>query len=233
MTAVASTMTLEHGVAGLSLIVAPALLLLSDLIDSPPSEAGELASVAHSPGRHQASALVGLLAVLLLVPATLTLARLVRPRRPLMAWLGASLAIVGAVGLAAHFAFRLPTVEMARSGADRAQMQVLYDRIEGNAAIAGVILVGIAGTYFGQVVLTIGLRRARLVPIWVPALLALALPVSAVATSPIASDPILLVALGWVGAIVLRMPQAEWDRPDRLVPKARPEHSDQVETVLP
>jgi hypothetical protein len=231
MTPVASTMTLERVVGGLSLIVAPALLLLGDLIDSRPSEAGELASVAHSPGRHQAWALVGLLAVVLLVPATLTLFRLARPRRPLMAWLGGSLAIVGAVGLAAHFALNLATVEMARSGADT-QMQALFDRIEGNAAVAAVILLGIAGTYFGQVVLTLGLWRARLAPVWVPALLALALPVSAAATSPIASDPIFLVALGWVGLIVLRMPRGVWDRPAGFISEARVDVSNKVDAAL-
>jgi hypothetical protein len=45
--------------------------------------------------------MIGLLAVILLVPATLALVRLLRPARPLLARLGGSLAIIGVVDIAA------------------------------------------------------------------------------------------------------------------------------------
>jgi DNA-binding CsgD family transcriptional regulator len=38
------------------------------------------------------------------------------------------------------------------------------------------------------------------------------LAVSVIATTPIPSEAVFVLALGWIGAIVLRMPQAEWER---------------------
>jgi len=223
--------TFERTAAGLSLIAAPALLLVADLIDSHPDAAGDTAAVVADPGRHQAWALVGLLGVLLLVPATLALVTLTRSRRPVLALVGGSLAVAGFVALAAQRGFHLVIVEMARGGADRAEMQALFDRVEGNAGVVLVVVFAIVGTFFGQLLLCVGLWRAQVVPIWVPALVLLELPVSAAASSPIASDPFALLALGWIGLIVLRMPLAAWD--GRHLPRsaARVERSDQLEIV--
>jgi hypothetical protein len=38
------------------------------------------------------------------------------------------------------------------------------------------------------------------------------LAVGVIATTPIPSEAVFVLALGWIGAIVLRMPQAEWER---------------------
>jgi hypothetical protein len=223
---------LERAAAGLSLIVAPALLLLADLLDSRSAAGGESAAVLDGPGRHQAWALVGLLGVVMLVPATLALVTLLRSQRPVLAFVGGSLAVAGIVALAAQRGLHLLTVEMARSGADRAQMQALFDRIEDNAGIVAVIVVAIVGTFFGQLLLTVGLWRAKVVPIWVPVLVVLELPVSAAATSPIASDPLALLALGWIGVIVLRMPLAAWNGRPHSGHAVRVGVSDEVESAL-
>jgi hypothetical protein len=90
---------------------------------------------------------------------------LLRPKRPLLARLGGSLAIVGVGGLATQRGIHLVFVEMVGDGIKRAPMQALFDRVDGSIAIAVIVACAIAGTYLSQLLLTIGLWRARIAPI--------------------------------------------------------------------
>jgi hypothetical protein len=96
-----------------------------------------------------------------------------------------------------------------------------------------IVACAIAGTYLGQLLLAVGLWRARIAPIWVPSLLVLSFAVGGAATTPLPSDAIFALPLVWVGPIVLRLPQAEWERPATVAPTSATELPEAVATARP
>jgi hypothetical protein len=162
MTGTSGTADLQRRVVGLSLIAAPALLLLADLIDVHGDGLSRICSQSRAPHGLGARRAFGLR---LARAGDRRSRHLLRPKRPLLARLGGSLAIVGVGGLAAQRGIHLVFVEMVGDGIKRAPMQALFDRVYGSIAIAVIVACAIAGTYLSQLLLTIGLWRARIAPI--------------------------------------------------------------------
>lgn len=161
----------------LALLTAPGISLAAHLIQATPTQhdtGTELASIAAAPGRAELSAAVGSIALLLMIPAVLGLARPLWARRPLLALVGASMSSAGIVALTALLGSAPVTVAMASSVADREEMVALTDRYEGSLLLTGWVLVMIVGYALGPIVLAIGWWRIG-APLLVPTALVLGL----------------------------------------------------------
>ncbi len=147
----------------LALIVAPGLTLAASLVQQSPAAhdtASELASIASSPGRAEASAALGFVALALMVPAVFGLARPLWESRSRSAMTGVSLSVVGVLALTALMGSAPVTVAMVADTADRAQMISLTDRYEGAALTSAWMMLMLLGYLLGPIVLGFAWWRA-------------------------------------------------------------------------
>ena len=200
---------------GLSLIGAPLAFLTGTLIHpglrSEPS--AQLAVIESHPDAWYATHLLGLVFVVLMVPAVLTLMRLLGEREPRLSGLGGALALIGLVGWAGIVAiFGWVFLQMAQSG-DRGEMSALFERVteepETVIPTRGLSFLVVAG----MLVLAAALYRSRLVPRWSPFLIAtgfvgFALGAgSEVKALMVASTTAMTVGLGAIGLTLLGRPK--------------------------
>jgi hypothetical protein len=147
-----------------SLLGAPLLLLAAHLLQPAhgTTTSAEVAAQAADPGAFNASTAVGLLAMLLLVPAVTTLAGLLPDR-----WsghVGGGLALTGAVGLTFLLGTGVGATTIGAHGG--AAAVALTDRLESNPAYGLGVGLMLVGWTFGLLVLAVGLWRAGRVPAW-------------------------------------------------------------------
>ena len=196
---------------GLSLVLAPVFLLASSLI-APALESDEAAQVdviAQHPTRWYWYTITLLVGSILLVPALLGIAALVRERAPRLGDLGGGLAVLGALIAIGDVMSQLMTWQMADKSADRVQMAALLERFDTAPGAGIVFTVGGLAFLVGTVLLGIGLIRGRLAPAWSAVGLALAVVVNvagfgAASNALVAvSWAILLVAMGSIGRTAL------------------------------
>ena len=183
----------------LALIVAPGLTLAADLAQASPSghdTASELTSIAAQAGAATLSAGLGFLALVLMVPAYLAMARPLWDSHPHAALVGSSLSITGVLGLVALMGSAPVTVAMVQRGADRAEMIALTDRYESSALVGVWVGLMLLGSVVGPLVLGVMLWRSGW-SIVVPGALALgvALMVADAGRWPLAAG----YACTWVG----------------------------------
>lgn len=182
--------------AGLCLIAAPIAMLASEVslsLVSPknPLDTGQqLAIIAENPGTWQLAILLGLLAAILFVPAILGMIHLLRGRGVVLGHIGGGLALIGVLGFAGHQALLSAFGEIAKAGTalglDQGLMVKVTERMEESLIGAIIVLLmWLLGLFFGLILLSVGLYRARFVPIWVAACPALAF---VVAFLPFTSD---------------------------------------------
>lgn len=175
------------------LIAAPLLLLSAHLLQ--PSHGvdtkSEVAAQAAHAGAFDASTVVGLLAMLAVLPALLAMAKLLDDR-----WsghIGGALAMVGAVGLT----FLLGTGVGATVIAGHAGTQAvsLTDELEGAAPYGVGVGLMLLGWTFGLITLAVGLSRGGLIPWWAGACIAVTpvLPAFAGGRVPVALSFVLLL----------------------------------------
>lgn len=208
--------------AGLGLIGAPLLTLLSS-IASPPlrSDAGaQIAEIAAHPARFYVYALLGLLGLMLLVPALIGLAGLARDRAPRLTATGLTLALGGTLIAIGDATTELLIWQTGAPGADAAQMTALLHRYDNTLGSSLPFTIGGLATIVGAAVLAVALRRARAVPALAAAGLALGVVANIAAYAAaslaalIASSVVLLAALAPIGLRMLA--------PSRRAPAARP-----------
>ena len=123
----------RKSVAGLSMMVAP-LLFLASAIVSPrltSDEAGQLAVVSGNMDRWFASNLLGLMSLIVLVPAILGLVHMLREREVGLGHLGGGLALIGAMLSAGGTAIAFVVWQMGAASADPRAMTGLYERLTG------------------------------------------------------------------------------------------------------
>lgn len=157
-----------------SLVLAPTLIAVSQFL-APVVDftdpADVVAVAAGDPGAWQRYELIAMFGTMLLLPAIIAAAELVRPRRPGLALAAVVVGGSGAVVLGGLF---LRTWAMAAAaGVDPAAMAQFWEQSDG---LAGFAAVGpfVFMLPLGLLLLALGLWRSRAVPVWVPALLGLA-----------------------------------------------------------
>lgn len=201
-------------VAGLGLIGFPMAALLSCFTDSAEGtgQSGtQIAGyVAANAGGIHTTGLVFMLSALLTVPAALGVAHLLRHRGPVLGHLGATCLTVGAFG---HFAYGFWQVLISRmSGPD------VVDDLGRLSAQSNLLLPELILVDVGVLLLSIGLVRARPLPVWAPWVTIVGITVDVVvqfcgssATWPVTALWGLLAATyGYIGVRVLRMSRADW-----------------------
>lgn len=207
---------LRRIVAGASLIAAPLCGLAWTLL-VPPFTAGmegEVAFIAAHPGRWAAGTYAGVVFSYLLIPAALGLAHLFRTRAVLLGHLGAMLVATGGAFHGTMLGFQLAEIPIVHGGLDRARAVTLTSALTEQPAFVA-LTVPMTGLFVGFLVLAAALRRTRIAPAWVAALLALAVPVELLGPPAFKARlmcALLLAALGWCGLTVLRTSDAQWER---------------------
>lgn len=159
--------------AGACLVVGPGLLLL-DAVISPDNEedaAAQLAVVARHADRWYVSDAVVLLALALLVPAVVALARPLRSRGRRWGHVGLALALPGLAAIATQSGFGFVEWAMVQGNANRAEMAALLARTEDAGVVVPVTLAaGLLSA--GLVALSVGRWRTRTIAAWPAAALA-------------------------------------------------------------
>ena len=199
----------RHRAGALALILAPGLTLAADLLQASPSghdTASELTSIAGQPGAATLSAGLGFLALVLMVPAYLAMARPLWDTHPRAALVGTSLSVAGVLGLVALMGSAPVTVAMVQGGADRAEMVALTDRYEGSVLVGVWVGLMLLGSVIGPLVLGVTLWRSGWSAV-VPGALALgvALMIADAGRWPLAAGyACTWIGLGTVGVGLLR-----------------------------
>lgn len=162
---------LPAATVGLALILGPLFslgaALVSPMLKS--DEAAQLDVVAQHPTRWYWSTVLLLVGSILLVPALLGIAALVRERAPRLGAVGGGLAALGAVIAVGDVMSQFVTWQMVAKGADHAQMAALLRRTDAVAGVSVVFTVGGLAVLIGVVLLSVGLVRTRVAPAWVAA----------------------------------------------------------------
>lgn len=198
------------------LLASPALLLLSALVHPVGrSDFGEqLDVIAGGRGRWYVGHLVFLVGLGLLIPAVLTLKRLVREQAGPLGTAGTVLAVVGVLAFTGFIAIDgFVFWTMANPDLDRAAMVALYTQLEEGAGIFLPFPFTSMALNLGLVLLAVALYRSRVVPAWMPSLLALSAVVRAVGRPSgvwafiTAAEVLNAVAMGGIGwTLIARSP---------------------------
>lgn len=202
--------------AGLCLISAPLTGLAATVVAPPTAlDIGErLTIAAEYPIRFLASNLLAVLLQILLVPALLGLLHLLKDRGVVLGHIGGGLALIGVFGYMGVLATEFVLLEMAEGS--RQEMISLAERVYGSVGFAIFLLMFLFGLLLGLIVLSVALWRARIVPVWAAACIALAsvldFAASTSAVVVVIAWILLLVGLGWAGLRVLRMSDEDWAR---------------------
>lgn len=196
--------------SGVSMIVAPLLLLISSAL-GPPHKASqqladELPHIAANPDRFLTFVLVSLVAQALLVPAVMGIAHLLRGR--ILGLIGMALTMVGILSYAVVHGVQLVQHQMGNA-ADQEQMIALLQRLEAGIGLKAIFLAFVLGLFLGWVILSIGMFTTPLVPRAVP-ISVLASLVLNFAGLELLSRFFFLVGLAWLGVVVATMPDEVW-----------------------
>ncbi len=187
--------------SGLSMILAPLLLLASSALGPPHRVSRHLADplphIAADPDRFLASVLVGLLWLALLVPAVLGIARLLHGPRPLLALSGTALVVAGILSSAVVQGVQLVQHQAVHATADREQMVELLQRLEGGIGLRVIFVTLILGLLLGWVILSAGLLGTRVVPRAIPAAVLVSVALN-FAGLELLSRLFFLIGLGWL-----------------------------------
>lgn len=179
-----------------------------------PADDGSAGAVMADLGSHasamEASLMLGLIAIALLIPATLGLMRIAQQGSPVLALIGGGLTLLGWVAFMGMQAVGAVALVMAESH-DRAVMTTLYDQI-GNSNVITVIQTGfIVGHVVGIAVLGVAVARSRVAPIWIGIVLVVSGPLHFAAHGidiqalDLAAFALLVLGYAAGGVILLRM----------------------------
>jgi hypothetical protein len=214
----------ERTLAGACLVLAPLLLLASSAV-SPAiksDEGAQLAVIAQHPDRFYLFSLLGLVSAVLLVPALLGLMQMLRERAPGWGYVGVGLMMLGNLLSVGDWMGNFVQWQMAVPNADRAEMTALLTRLDETAGSALPLQISGFAFLVGTAAVAIGLHRARAVPAWSALGLVVGIVVNlagfVVGSVPllIVSSAVLLIAMGWIGRIVLADSKADWERSPQL-----------------
>jgi hypothetical protein len=206
-------------IAGICMLVAPALLLISAIVqpELDTDEAAQLGLIADSADAWYIAQLLALGAIALAVPAVLGFMHMLRERRVLFGHVGGGLALVGLLALTGAVAFQLAAWQMVAPGADQAQMAALYERLHETTGLWILFYLVPFAFYAGVVVLAGGLALARAVHPLFAACMAVGAVLVAVGY-PIGSEigfiagaAVLWLGVGATGWMVLGETDEQWE----------------------
>ena len=208
-----------------TMILSPLLGLVSALAAPPlrSTASAEVAEIARHSDRWYLYALFIAASMWLLVPAVLGLTAMVAERAPRLGLVGGGLALFGALVATGDAATELMYWQMGAPGADRGQMAALAHRYENAAGSSLIYAVGGLAAIVGLAILAGLLWRNHLAPAWAAAGVPAGVVVNVAGFSAhsnavvVASNLVLLAALGWIGRRLLAEPDAQ-----RLVPQPHP-----------
>ena len=215
--------------AGLSLIVAPALLLLAILIG--PDLSGDaderLAEIADNEGRYVVSGYLFLVGAWVFVPGLIGLWRVFRGPGVTLGQIGAGLVLLGVISTIAFFGFGAYEYEAAQPDLDPALMAELADNVDESGVTTPLFIITfVLGIGIGSLIVAWSLWRRQVVPPWAPAAIVAGTVLGAFSEDSVALGAIgfafLLVGFGSVGLKLLSMPDDEWDRLGRAPGPAEP-----------
>jgi hypothetical protein len=195
--------------------------LLRRLVEpASPTLAGTTSAVAAQPGTWFAAGLLELVSALLLVVGAVGVVALARTRGRTLTSVGATLLGIGAIASTGHTIGYYGTyAAYADSGLDIASLTRLNETTD---ALGGVVIaLFMLGMLLGPILLTIGLRRAGAVPVWVSVLAVVFVVSGAVSGVPAGAVGLLagLASLGYVGVRLMRVPDVA------LAPRNAPQPS--------
>ena len=206
-------------VAGLCMILAPALFLVSAILaPSSDNDAGAiLGAIADHTDRFFISTAFGIAGSVLLVPALLGLMHMLRERQVALGHVGGGLALLGSLMFMLFWGVSLMEWQMVRGDADPAQMTALLDRFMHTTGTEVFFYFSLAFTV-GMIVLALGLYRAHAVP-WSTAgalgagavVLQVAFFVGNTAAWFIVATAILFVGFATIGRTVLTETDEDWE----------------------
>jgi len=161
--------TLAAGLMGGALCFTVADLVRRVVEPADPSPSNLTRAVADHPSLWLLAGLLSAATAFLLAPAMVTVPAIVRGRGRRLATTGAALTGIGVVAAAVHAAgyFGMYGV-YASSGVDGSAVQAVESGSEGYPFFTVFIVLFMVGMMLGTLLLGLGLRRARLVPVWVP-----------------------------------------------------------------
>jgi hypothetical protein len=194
-------------------MIATAPIVLASVAIKPAEDGngGEvLANLSSHSSAMEASLVLGLLAIALLIPATLGLLRIAQQRSPVLGLVGAGLTLLGWVAFMGMQVLGEVALVMA-TFPDRAAMASLYDQI-GNSNLITVVQAGfIVGHVVGIAILGVAVARSKVAPIWIGIGLVVSGPLHFLAHSlnvqPLDLGAFALLVLGYAagGVVLIRM----------------------------
>jgi len=206
--------------AGLCLILAPLLLLISNLLQTRASVSTEalLGAITERAVANEISFAFAVYGFTLMVPAVIGIVHLLRHRSIALGHVGGTFLIVGMVS----FAFVAGTESILYiAGADptvnRDAVIALNERIGASIVYNIINLTEVFGYFLGTILLAIALFRAKVVSPLFPILLAAGIiarfTLASFYTGVIFSDALYFTAFASIGLFVLRQSDEEWERP--------------------
>ena len=191
-----NTRRLPMAAVAASLVLAPLFSLASALVAPAlrSDESAQLDVIAQHPTRWYWFTLLLLIGSILLVPALLGIAALVRERTPRLGHIGGALPVLGSLIAIGGVTSQFMSWQMVATGADHAQMAALLTRFDDAAGVSVVFSVGGLAVLVGTVMLTIGLIRGRVAPAWAAIGLSLGAVVNVVGFSAASGG---VVAVSW------------------------------------
>src|SRR2546423_8558926 len=207
---------LRKTVAGACMFLAPLLFVVAFVV-SPKleTEAGPtLRTAAAHLDRYLVSNILGMVGLILLIPAVLGLMHMLRERRPVYGAVGGALSIIGLVASMAGVGAGFVIWGMAKDGVQPADVSALHTVSHSAEAMIPLYIVGLVSAV-GLVVMAAGLYLSRVVDWWMALFVAtgavcinVAFPAGELAVG-IVGAALMLVGLGSVGLMGLRASDAD------------------------
>jgi hypothetical protein len=161
--------------AVVGLVAGPLLLAVSALIDPAWGDDSEtyLSKVADNSGIYAASGTISTVGTVILIAGMLGVLHLLRRRSIALGQIAACLVVIGLIGLTPSMAFY--GIDIALAQADNREAAVAIYESEPALLVAYWITFFFGGIVLGFVLLAVALFLRRVVPIWAPVLLIVAL----------------------------------------------------------
>ena len=182
----------------------------------------ELANISAHIERWLAGNFLVILSFFLMAPAVLGVLHLLRERSVALGHVGAALALLGIFFHGAIIGYSLVEAPLVESEFEKERVVEFTTRMYESPAFI-MILAPFVGVSLGMTILAVALWRANVVPVWISALIVMALLSEFVGTDALSPELLyafLLVGLRWLGLKVLRTPDAQWSGPSRAAPEA-------------